>query len=118
MKMTKTEWAMGMRGNVETHKFYHPKFLDNFNFLKYVNYALSVPMYFVRRDNQYIDCTGESFNDFIKGKMTKVSTSNSSSKSSKSKLKPVIPLERPEAKEFNSKNYLTNKPLSSETEMK
>ena len=41
--------------------------------------------------------------------MTKVSTSNSSSKSSKSKLKPVIPLERPEAKEFNSKNYLTNK---------
>ncbi len=47
-------------------------FNDNFNFLKYVNYALSVPMYFVRRDNQYIDCTGESFNDFIKGKMTKL----------------------------------------------
>ena len=46
--------------------------------------------------------------------MTKVSTSRSSSKksSSKSKLKPVIPLERPEAKEFNSKNYLTNKCLS------
>ena len=43
--------------------------------------------------------------------MTKVSTSSSSSKksSSKSKLKPVIPLERPVAKEFNSKNYLTNK---------
>ena len=45
--------------------------------------------------------------------MTKVSTSSSRSKSSsKSKLKPVIPLERPEAKEFNSKNYLTNKCLS------
>ena len=41
--------------------------------------------------------------------MAKVSTSSSSSKSSKTKLKPVIPLERPEAKEFNSKNYLTNK---------
>ena len=43
--------------------------------------------------------------------MTKVSTSSSSSKksSSKSKLKPVIPLERPVPKEFNSKNYLTNK---------
>ena len=43
--------------------------------------------------------------------MTKVSTSSSSSKksSSESKLKPVIPLERPVPKEFNSKNYLTNK---------
>lgn len=43
--------------------------------------------------------------------MTRVSTSSSSSKksSSKSKLKPVIPLERPVPKEFNSKNYLTNK---------
>ena len=45
--------------------------------------------------------------------MTKVSTSSNSSKSSsKPRLKPVIPLERPEAKEFNSKNYLTNKCLS------
>ena len=43
--------------------------------------------------------------------MTKVSTSSSSSKksSSKSKYKLVIPLERPMPKEFNSKNYLTNK---------
>ncbi len=42
---------------------------DNFGFNSYVNFALSVPMYFILRDNKYIDCSGKSFLDFIEGKL-------------------------------------------------
>ena len=42
------------------------------DFLKYVNFALSVPMYFIRRKNKYIDCSGGSFLDFINGKLPKL----------------------------------------------
>ena len=42
---------------------------DDFGFAKYVDYALSVPMYFVKRDNKYIDCSGSSFEDFMRGKL-------------------------------------------------
>ena len=44
-------------------------FEDDFSFSKYTDYALSVPMYFVRRNNHYIDCSGESFNSFMNGKL-------------------------------------------------
>ncbi|MAH88725.1 MAG: glutamate--cysteine ligase [Pelagibacterales bacterium] len=44
-------------------------FDDDFGFSKYVDYALSVPMYFVKRDNKYIDCSGSSFKDFMSGKL-------------------------------------------------
>ena len=40
-------------------------FDDNFSYSKYIDFALSVPMYFVRRNNTYIDCSGESFIDFM-----------------------------------------------------
>tara|TARA_B100000989_G_C19521692_1_gene464495 strand:- start:945 stop:2294 length:1350 start_codon:yes stop_codon:yes gene_type:complete len=43
-------------------------FEKNFSFEKYVDYVLNVPMYFLRRNNHYIDCTGMSFLDFISGK--------------------------------------------------
>ena len=39
-------------------------FEDNFGFERYVDYMLDVPMYFVYRDGQYIDVSGESFRDF------------------------------------------------------
>ena len=39
-------------------------FDKNFNFEKYVEYALDVPMYFVIRDNKYIDMTKYTFRDF------------------------------------------------------
>jgi glutamate--cysteine ligase len=35
----------------------------------YVDYALSVPMYFVYRDGRYIDVAGASFRDFMAGKL-------------------------------------------------
>ena len=42
--------------------FVHGK---NFNFESYVDYALDVPMYFIKRDNNYIDMTNLTFNDFL-----------------------------------------------------
>jgi glutamate--cysteine ligase len=36
---------------------------------RYVDYALDVPMYFVFRDGEYIDCAGASFKDFMQGKL-------------------------------------------------
>ena len=40
---------------------------DGFGFERYVDYALDVPMYFVMRDRQYIDASGQSFRDFLSG---------------------------------------------------
>ncbi|VFQ83958.1 unnamed protein product [Cuscuta campestris] len=44
-------------------------FDDSFGFEQYVDYALDVPMYFVYRNKQYIDCSGMSFRDFMAGKL-------------------------------------------------
>jgi glutamate--cysteine ligase len=38
-------------------------------FERYVEHALDVPMYFVYRDGRYIDASGESFRDFLKGRL-------------------------------------------------
>lgn len=40
-------------------------FDPDFGYEKWINFALDVPMYFVRRDNQYFDVSGYSFRDFI-----------------------------------------------------
>ena len=42
-------------------------FEDGFGFKKYVDYILDMPMYFVYRDGTYIDASGQSFRDFMKG---------------------------------------------------
>ena len=44
-------------------------FEDGLGFQRYVDYALDVPMYFVYRDGKYIDALGQSFRDFLKGKL-------------------------------------------------
>lgn len=44
-------------------------FEDGFNFERYVDYVLDVPMYFVYRDGKYIDCAGQSFRDFMAGNL-------------------------------------------------
>lgn len=44
-------------------------FEDGMGFERYVDYALDVPMYFVYRDGQYIDALGQSFRDFMQGKL-------------------------------------------------
>ena len=45
-------------------------FEDGFGFERYVDYALDVPMYFVRRGGQYLDASGLSFRDFLKGELS------------------------------------------------
>ena len=44
-------------------------FEDGFGFEAWVDYALDVPMYFVYRDGHYINALGQSFRDFLKGKL-------------------------------------------------
>ena len=44
-------------------------FEPSFGFERWVDYALDVPMYFVYRDGKYINALGQSFRDFLKGKL-------------------------------------------------
>ncbi len=44
-------------------------FEDGFGYERYCDYALDVPMYFVYRDEKYIDVAGESFRAFLDGKL-------------------------------------------------
>lgn len=46
-----------------------PFVFEDFGYERYVDYALGVPMYFVERDDGFIDATGMSFRDFLKGEM-------------------------------------------------
>lgn len=47
-------------------------FRDGFGFETYANYALSVPMYFAKRGDRYIDLAGRSFRDFMDGKLAEL----------------------------------------------
>jgi len=44
-------------------------FDQGFGFERYVDYLLDVPMYFVYRDGRYIDASGQSFRDFLAGRL-------------------------------------------------
>ena len=44
-------------------------FHDDFGFDAWAQWVLDVPMYFVIRDGQYIDCAGQSFRAFLDGKL-------------------------------------------------
>ncbi len=44
-------------------------FEPGFGFERYVDYMLDVPMYFVYRGGRYIDASGQSFRDFMAGKL-------------------------------------------------
>ena len=44
-------------------------FEDGFGFEGWVEYMLDVPMYFVYRDGKYINALGQSFRDFLDGKL-------------------------------------------------
>ena len=57
-------------------------FEDGFGFETYARYALDVPMYFVKRDGKYIDAAGQSFRDFMDGRL------------------PALPGERPHLKDW------------------
>ncbi|MFB9067643.1 glutamate--cysteine ligase [Pseudofulvimonas gallinarii] len=57
-------------------------FEDGFGFERYADYLLDVPMYFVYRDGNYIDAAGQSFRDFLDGRL------------------PALPGERPTIKDW------------------
>jgi glutamate--cysteine ligase len=44
-------------------------FEEGFGFERWVEYALDVPMYFVYRDGEYVDALGQSFRDFLEGRL-------------------------------------------------
>jgi glutamate--cysteine ligase len=44
-------------------------FEQGFGFEQYADHALDVPMYFVIRDGRYVNVAGESFRDFLDGKL-------------------------------------------------
>ncbi len=44
-------------------------FQGDFGFQAYVDWVLDVPMYFVYRDGKYINALGQSFRDFLNGKL-------------------------------------------------
>ena len=44
-------------------------FEDGMGFERYADYAFDVPMYFVYRDGNYIDVAGQSFRDFLRGRL-------------------------------------------------
>ncbi len=57
-------------------------FEENFGYERWAEYMLDVPMYFVFRDGKYIDAAGQSFRDFLEGKL------------------PALPGERPTASDW------------------
>jgi len=44
-------------------------FEDGFGYERWAEYMLDVPMYFVFREGNYIDAAGQSFRDFLDGKL-------------------------------------------------
>ncbi|WP_121114898.1 glutamate--cysteine ligase [Croceibacterium ferulae] len=44
-------------------------FDEDFGYERYVDYMLDVPMYFVFREGRYIDASGQSFRDFLDGRL-------------------------------------------------
>ena len=44
-------------------------FEDGFGYDRWAEYLLDVPMYFVFRDGKYIDAAGQSFRDFLEGRL-------------------------------------------------
>lgn len=57
-------------------------FDGDMGFEKYTDYMLNVPMYFVYREGRYIDASGQSFRDFLDGRL------------------PALPGERPTLKDW------------------
>ena len=47
-------------------------FEPGMGFERYADYALDVPMYFVKRGDRYIDVAGRSFRDFMAGKLAEL----------------------------------------------
>ena len=49
--------------------------IKSFSFEQYVDYLLKIPMYFVIRNNRYINLAGNSFKNFVDGKIKNLKAS-------------------------------------------
>ena len=45
-------------------------FEDGYGYERYVDWALDTPMYFVKREGKFLDASGLSFRDFLKGELS------------------------------------------------
>jgi len=66
-------------------------FEDGFGFERYVDYALDVPMYFVYRNGNYIDVSGQSFRDFMEGNLQALPGEAASMKDWEDHLTTIFP---------------------------
>ncbi len=66
-------------------------FDNNFNFETYIDYALDVPMYFVKRSNKYIDVAGCSFRKFIEGNLDQLPNDRATYKDWEDHLTTLFP---------------------------
>jgi glutamate--cysteine ligase len=64
-------WRAQVWKNTDKDRTGIPKFIfDNeLNFDSWIEYALDVPMYFIRRRGTYVNLSGSSFREFIKGQL-------------------------------------------------
>jgi glutamate--cysteine ligase len=74
-------------------------FEDGFGFERYVDWALDVPMYFVKREDTYHDVAGSSFRDLLHGKLDALPGEHATLSDWKNHLSTLFP-------EVRLKNYL------------
>ena len=74
-------------------------FEDGFGFERYVDWALDVPMYFVKRGDTYHDVAGSSFRDLLAGKLDKLPGEHATVSDWKNHLSTLFP-------EVRLKDYL------------
>jgi len=74
-------------------------FEDGFGFERYVDWALDVPMYFVKRGGTYHDVAGSSFRDLMDGKLDKLPGETATVSDWKNHLSTLFP-------EVRLKDYL------------
>jgi glutamate--cysteine ligase len=74
-------------------------FEDGFGFERYVDWALDVPMYFVKRGDNYFDVAGASFRDLIDGKLKELPGERATLSDWKNHLSTIFP-------EVRLKDYL------------
>ena len=64
-------WRAQIWKNTDNARTGIPKFIfdDGLSFDSWIEYALDVPMYFIKRDGDYVNLSGESFRKFMEGQL-------------------------------------------------
>ena len=67
-------WRAQVWKNTDKDRTGIPKFIfdDELSFDSWIEYALDVPMYFIKREGNYVNLSGSSFREFIKGQLKTV----------------------------------------------